>query len=137
MQTIFDEKEQLQSENQDLTKRKAKLELTIKDVQEELEGDAKAKKRSEDELRKVDEKIAKTQSSLEAITPKYEALRDKEENCTQQLASAEQRKKELYAKQGRGNQFTSREDRDSWIKNELRSLNKAIKDKEEQVCTTV
>ena len=49
------------------------------------------------------------------------------------LESAEQRKKELYAKQGRGNQFTSREDRDGWIKNELRSLNKAIKDKEEQV----
>ena len=49
------------------------------------------------------------------------------------MESAEQRKKELYAKQGRGNQFTSREDRDGWIKNELRSLNKAIKDKEEQV----
>lgn len=133
MQTLFDEKEQMQTENQDLTKRKAKLELTIKDIQEDLEGDAKAKKRSEDELRKVDEKITKTQQSLEGITPKYEALRDKEENCTQQLASAEQRKKELYAKQGRGNQFTSREERDSWIKNELRSLNKAIKDKEEQI----
>lgn len=49
------------------------------------------------------------------------------------LAAAEQRRKELYAKQGRGNQFTSREDRDNWIKNELKSLNKAIKDKEEQV----
>ena len=46
---------------------------------------------------------------------------------------AEQRRKELYAKQGRGNQFRSREERDSWIKNELKSLNKAIKDKEEQV----
>ena len=43
MQTLFDEKEQMQTENQDLTKRKAKLELTIKDVQDELEGNAKAK----------------------------------------------------------------------------------------------
>ena len=49
------------------------------------------------------------------------------------LAAAEQRRKELYAKQGRGNQFTSRDERDNWIKNELKSLNKAIKDKEEQV----
>jgi structural maintenance of chromosome 3 (chondroitin sulfate proteoglycan 6) len=46
---------------------------------------------------------------------------------------AEQRRKELYAKQGRGNQFTSRDDRDSWIKKELKSLNRAIRDKEEQV----
>lgn len=43
MQTVFDEKEQLQSENQELTKQKAKLELTIKDIQDDLEGDAKAK----------------------------------------------------------------------------------------------
>ena len=43
MQTLFDEKEQMQTENQELTKRKAKLELIIKDIQEELEGDEKAK----------------------------------------------------------------------------------------------
>lgn len=49
------------------------------------------------------------------------------------LLLAEQRRKELYAKQGRGNQFTSREERDAWIKKELRSLNKAIRDKEDQV----
>lgn len=49
------------------------------------------------------------------------------------LSLAEQRRKELYAKQGRGNQFTSRDDRDNWIKKELKSLNRAIRDKEEQV----
>ena len=50
MQTLFDEKEQMQTENQDLTKRKAKLELTIKDVQEDMEGDAKAKVSIVDEV---------------------------------------------------------------------------------------
>lgn len=49
------------------------------------------------------------------------------------LALNEQRRKELYAKQGRGNQFTSREDRDRWISKELKALNKAIKDKEDQI----
>ena len=49
------------------------------------------------------------------------------------LALAEQRRKELYAKQGRGNQFTSRDERDRWITKELKSLNKAIRDKEEQI----
>jgi len=133
MQTVFDEKEQLQSENQELTKQKAKLELTIKDIQDELEGDAKAKKKLEVDLEKVNLKITKTQTSLEGITPQYESLRDKEDECTGLLAAAEQRRKELYAKQGRGNQFTSRDERDTWIKNELKSLNKAIKDKEEQI----
>ena len=49
------------------------------------------------------------------------------------LQTAEQKRKDLYAKQGRGSHFATREDRDAWIKKELRSLNKAIKDKEDQV----
>lgn len=36
------------------------------------------------------------------------------------LALKEQKRKELYAKQGRGSQFTSKEDRDMWIQKELR-----------------
>jgi len=46
---------------------------------------------------------------------------------------SEQRRKELYAKQGRGNQFTSKEERDRWITKELKSLTKAIRDKEDQI----
>ena len=49
------------------------------------------------------------------------------------LAISEQRRKELYAKQGRGNQFTSRDERDKWINKELKNLQKAIKDKDEQI----
>ena len=49
------------------------------------------------------------------------------------LALSEQRRKELYAKQGRGNQFRSKEERDRWIGKELKSLNKAIHDKEDQI----
>lgn len=49
------------------------------------------------------------------------------------LALKEQKRKELYAKQGRGSQFTSRDQRDTWIQNELKSLSKAIKEKNEQI----
>ena len=49
------------------------------------------------------------------------------------LALKEQKRKELYAKQGRGSQFTSKDERDKWIQKELKSLNRAIRDKKEQV----
>jgi len=49
------------------------------------------------------------------------------------LALKEQKRKELYAKQGRGSQFTSRDQRDTWIQNELKSLSKAIREKNEQI----
>jgi structural maintenance of chromosome 3 (chondroitin sulfate proteoglycan 6) len=46
---------------------------------------------------------------------------------------AEEKRKELFSKRGRGNQFQSKEDRDKWIRLELKSLSKAIHDKREQV----
>ncbi|XP_050395923.1 structural maintenance of chromosomes protein 3 [Patella vulgata] len=133
MQAMLEEKDGLSGENQDLTKRKAKLELNMKDIQDEMEGNQNTRKKAELELQKVNDKINKTQEQLEAIVPLYESQRDKEESAAQQLGLAEQRRKELYAKQGRGNQFQSTNDRDNWIKKELKSLNKAIKDKEEQI----
>lgn len=54
-----------------------------------------------------------------------------EEECTRELALKEQKRKELYAKQGRGSQFTSKDERDRWIQNELKQLTKQIRDKEE------
>ena len=45
----------------------------------------------------------------------------------------EQKRKELYAKQGRGSQFTSKDQRDQWIQKELKSLTKQIRDKTEQI----
>ncbi len=48
---------------------------------------------------------------------------------------AEEKRKDLFAKRGRGNQFNSKEDRDKWIRLELKSLTKAIHDKREQVNT--
>lgn len=42
-QSSIDEKESMTGEHQDLVKRKAKLELNIKDLMDELEGDQNAK----------------------------------------------------------------------------------------------
>lgn len=58
-------------------------------------------------------------------------MKKREEEVSRELSLKEQKRKELYAKQGRGSQFTSKEDRDRWIQNELKSLNKQLKDKKD------
>lgn len=68
---------------------------------------------------------------MEKIKPLYEERKAREEECTRELALKEQKRKELYAKQGRGSHFKSKEDRDRWIQGELKSLNKQIKDKKD------
>lgn len=131
VQLTKEEKETLSVEQQQLLKDKTKLELTIKDLSDEVMGDDKSKDRAENELKKLTETIAQKESELEELKPKYEAQKKKEEDCTRELALKEQKRKELYAKQGRGSQFTSKADRDRWIEKELKSLNKQIKDKSE------
>ncbi len=40
---------------------------------------------------------------------------------------------ELYAKQGRSVRFTSKKERDAWIKREIKTLNQTISAQEQQV----
>merc|ERR1712036_19729 len=89
--------------------------------------------RAEQELQKLRTDIEGKEKELEKIKPKYEEMKKKEDECTRELALKEQKRKELYAKQGRGSQFTSKDQRDEWIKKELKSLNKQIKDKGQQI----
>ncbi|GJQ71626.1 hypothetical protein Trydic_g11325 [Trypoxylus dichotomus] len=129
LSSIKEERDILNNDHQHLIKEKAKLDLTIKDLSEEVQGDNKSKERAENELARLEQSIKEKEAELEKVKPQYEAMKKKEEECTRELTLKEQKRKELYAKQGRGSQFTSKDDRDRWIQNELKSLNKQIKDK--------
>lgn len=63
------------------------------------------------------------------ITPEYEKVRHEETEMTQQRDLCEQKRNEIYAKQGRSTRFRTKEDRDQWIKKELKTITKAIEDK--------
>lgn len=132
-QTLIDEKELLNTEHQELIKDKAKAELGIKDIQDELESERNTKKGAEDELRKLHEKIAVVEKDLAAIAPRHQAELDREQKALTQLAQAEQRRKELFAKQGRGSQFHSKEQRDGWIDKEVGKLKRNIDEKKDQI----
>lgn len=127
--SVKEDKDTLNLEQQELIKQKTKLDFTIKDLTDEVQGDNNSRERAVRELEKLQETIKAKESDLQEIKPKYEAQKKKEEDCTRELGLKEQKRKELYAKQGRGSQFASKEDRDQWIQKELKSLTKQIKDK--------
>ncbi|XP_013173489.1 PREDICTED: structural maintenance of chromosomes protein 3 [Papilio xuthus] len=126
-----EEKDILSTEQQQLLREKTKLELGIKDLTDDVDGDNKSKERAEAELERLRQQIAEKERELEELKPKYEEMKAREEECTRALALNQQKRQELYAKQGRGTQFTSKQDRDRWIEKELKSLNKQIKDKKD------
>ncbi|XP_053978821.1 structural maintenance of chromosomes protein 3 [Hylaeus anthracinus] len=131
VQSAKEERDTLSAEQQQLLKERTKLSLTINDLLEEVKGDNDSRKRAQQELEKLKVNIAAKEAELEVLKPEYEEMKRLEEECTRELQLKEQKRKELYAKQGRGSQFTSRDERDKWIQNELKQLTKQIKDKEE------
>lgn len=133
LQTAKDEKEALQHEHSTFLKEKTRLELRLKDLTDEVKGDAESKKRAETELNNLKARIAEKQNELDKIKPQYEENKKIEEECTRMLALKEQKRSELYAKQGRGSQFTSKAERDKWITRELSTLKKSISEKNTQI----
>ncbi|TRY96999.1 hypothetical protein DNTS_001432 [Danionella cerebrum] len=128
-----EEKEQLSAERQEQIKQRTKLELKAKDLQDELAGNSEQRKRLLKERQKLLEKIEEKQKELQETEPKFNTVKEKEERGIARLAQATQERTDLYAKQGRGSQFTSKEERDKWIKKELKSLDQAINDKKRQI----
>ena len=133
LQTFRDEKEALNHEQANFLKEKTRLELRLNDLKDEVEGDSKSKKRAEQELKQLKAKIAENQAKLDEIRPEYEEMKEEEERCTRELSLKEQKRSELYAKQGRGSQFKTKKDRDDWITAEVRVLNRNITDKTTQI----
>ncbi|RVE45906.1 hypothetical protein evm_009440 [Chilo suppressalis] len=117
-----EEKDILSTEQQQLLREKTKLELAIKDLTDDVDGDNKSKERAEAELERLRQQISEKERELEELKPKYEEMKAREEECTRALSLNQQKRQELYAKQGRGTQFTSKQDRDRWIEKELNEL---------------
>nr|QIC49990.1 structural maintenance of chromosomes protein 3 [Actinia equina] len=130
---INTEKHQLEEECQEHFKQRTKLELDIKDLENIASDDATTKEQYKLELERLQVTIAQQQQELNNLLPSFNQYKTEEETCANRLEACERRRTELYAKQGRKNQFSSKEERDKWIKKEMRSLNNAVSKKESQI----
>ena len=68
-------------EQQQLLKEKTKLELTIKDLTDEVQGDNKSKERAEKELQKLRTTINQKEQELEMIKPQYDEMKKREDEA--------------------------------------------------------
>uniref|UniRef100_W5N3H5 Structural maintenance of chromosomes protein n=1 Tax=Lepisosteus oculatus TaxID=7918 RepID=W5N3H5_LEPOC len=128
-----EEKEQLSAERQEQIKQRTKLELKAKDLQDELAGNSEQRKMYVSHGFSFTGNLKRGFVEMDNMKPKFNAVKEKEEKGIARLAQATQERTDLYAKQGRGSQFTSKEERDKWIKKELKSLDQAINDKKRQI----
>lgn len=127
------ERRLLDDECQDQIKERTKLELHIKDLERTVREDSALKLQHRDQLVSLEVTIQSKEEELADLLPHYQRLKTEENECTSRMKVCERRRTELYAKQGRKNQFTSAEERDRWITEEKSSLSESIANKESQI----
>ncbi|XP_005743763.1 structural maintenance of chromosomes protein 3 [Pundamilia nyererei] len=123
-ETCGDKSRQLRDAQQDARDKVEETERVVR----ELKSKISAMKEEREQLSAERQEQIKQRTKLEL---KAKDLQD--ELAGNRLAQATQERTDLYAKQGRGSQFTSKEERDKWIKKELKSLDQAINDKKRQI----
>ena len=65
------EKQQLDEERQEFIKQKTKLELEIKDLEDNIKDENKAKDKNRNDMEKLERKIRSKEEALAKITPEY------------------------------------------------------------------
>ena len=111
--------------------RKRKTELEVQRTEKESARETIGQKRQqlEDDIqRALHEKMA-YEAELTVIEPEYERLRALRESVVFKLSHSAQRADELYAKQGRGAQFTSKKSRDKFLREQIQALSAQLQSK--------
>ena len=122
------------SEISELNRRRADIEGRLQDADISCKGFSDEKQRIQSQLVEVTTLITQCEGELRKIEPVYTTKSASSSELNQQIVDVKHRVEALYGKQGRGQQFNSKKDRDSFLQTQITALEGQIQDKEE-VCS--
>lgn len=120
------DKVQLEDERREASKALAQVELRAKSLFENQATAQVLKARYDEDLRTVERAIKEREAELEELIPRFNAVREQEDNIKAQLNEAETIRQRLYAKQGRNSRFRNKSERDKWLQAEIRENHTSI-----------
>eukprot|EP00850_Spirogloea_muscicola_P019286 SM000187S03903 [mRNA] locus=s187:97887:106614:- [translate_table: standard] len=109
------------------------IELDVKDLQEKLQLEQKAKAEMETELDSLRQEIQSTTSELTGVCSQYEAARAEEERALTMISDIERQLSNHYRKEGRASQFSSKKDRDRALEKEISELQGLVQAEQVQI----
>ncbi|GFF44650.1 chromosome segregation protein sudA [Aspergillus udagawae] len=120
------DKTQLEDERREASKALAQVELRAKSLSENQATAQVLKARHDEDLKTVETAIKEREAELEELIPRFNAVRDQEDNIKAQLNEAETTRQRLYAKQGRNSRFRNKSERDKWLQAEIKENHTSI-----------
>ena len=113
------DKSQLDDERKELSRKKAQVELEVQSYAEGRSAAQHSKKQRAGELKSVKSLISEREKQLAQLKPRFDNKLQEESVAKSQLDEVEATRQRLYAKQGRGERFKTRKQRDDWLQEEV------------------
>lgn len=124
----------LEAEHLALITKKTQLELEIKELEESLVADKNLTEQYTKELAELQSRIAAVEGELEnTIIPKYELAQDVMQRYSREKWDATKKMEGLYARQGRGRQFRTQEDRDAFLQKQIAETEISLTEKKQEL----
>jgi structural maintenance of chromosome 3 (chondroitin sulfate proteoglycan 6) len=109
---------------------RTKLELSCEELREMIRTGEENLASNQKELEQVEKDIRIAQTDLQdRVQPKFDELKEALARATHDKDEAVKRMQGLYAKQGRGKQFRTREARDLFLQSQINELTSILEDK--------
>ncbi|RDX67918.1 Structural maintenance of chromosomes protein 3 [Mucuna pruriens] len=122
LQNFNKEKDVIEKRRTVALKKHTELELDVKDLQEKISGNIRAKEDAARQLEILEKEIQDSTAELGKIIPLHEDQVEKEKDIAKRIMEREKKLSILYQKQGRATQFSSKAARDKWLQKEIDDL---------------
>ena len=110
----------------EISQKLTNVNVKIKDVQQQIESNGEQRNLDGATLKEIKSIIEQRKQKLSKILPRYQELTREEAMYKLQLASLQQKQRDLILKKGEYARFKSKDERDTWIHSEIEELKSAI-----------
>uniref|UniRef100_A0A7S4I268 Structural maintenance of chromosomes protein n=1 Tax=Odontella aurita TaxID=265563 RepID=A0A7S4I268_9STRA len=110
---------------------RTKLDLECRELEEAVHTRDETIAHNKREIERLDGEIEEAEKDfMNRVQPKYDGAKDEVTRMTNEVDEARKKMEGLYAKQGRGRQFTTKEDRDAFLRSQIDDLRTTKSEKE-------
>ncbi|KAG0461233.1 hypothetical protein HPP92_021530 [Vanilla planifolia] len=132
IQGLNKDKEVIEKRRTEALKVRTQLELDLKDIEERISGDIRAKEDAARQLGGLRKEIEDSRKELSMIRPLHLEKVAEEESIMKRIMECEKQLSILYQKQGRATQFANKAARDKWLQREIDDLQRVLSSNLEQ-----
>ncbi|GAA5798475.1 hypothetical protein HPULCUR_003879 [Helicostylum pulchrum] len=129
------EKKDMQDEREHLMKKRAQLELLVKDLEDSQMSEEQYKTMVNTQLHQLQLEIDTKQAEVDQITPQYSELTESSQRLRNELRTLQAEQQHIYAKQARSTKFATKADRDAWLTAQIADISQNLTIRQQQLVT--